>query len=158
MSYFLINLLLALLWALLQSFQPVDVVGGFVLGYGIIALARNWLGPEATRYVHRVPRLILFVFYYAGELISSALTVMRALFRDPASLRPGIIAFNLDARTDLEIVMLNNLLSMTPGTLGVALSPDRRTLYVHIIDVPDVEAAHQQIKTGLERRLLEVLR
>lgn len=158
MIYFLVNLLLALLWAVLQAFRPVDVFGGLVLGYAAIFLSRNWLGPDAIRYVYRVPRLILFGFYYLGELISSALTVMRALFRDQTTLRPGIIAFPLDARTDFEIVLLNCLISMPPGTLGVAVSPDRRTLYIHVIDVPDIEATQQSIKNGLERRLLEVLR
>ena len=62
------------------------------------------------------------------------------------------------AQTDLEIVLLNNLLVLTPGTLGVDLSPDRKTLYIHFLDIPDADAERQRITQGLERRLLEVLR
>ena len=158
MTYFLVNLLLALLWAALQLFRPVDLLGGFFIGYALIWLTRSWLGFGAVRYVVQVPRLIGFVLYYLRELVLATLDVIRALLRNQATLRPGIIALPLDTRTDLEIVLLNNLLSLTPGTLGVALSPDRSHLYVHVIDVPDPEGTRQRIKNGLERRLLEVLR
>lgn len=158
MSFFLVNLLLALLWASLQQFRPIDFVGGFVLGFLILLLGRNWLGEGATPYVRRMPVFIGFLVFYAAELTTSTWNVARALFRDQSRLRPGIIAYPLEARTDLEIVLLNNLLSLPPGTMGVGLSADRKLLFVHLIDVPDPEAARERIRTGLERRLLEVLR
>jgi multicomponent Na+:H+ antiporter subunit E len=158
MTFFLANLLLALLWASLQLFRPFDLITGFILGYLLLWLTRNWLGPGAGRYARRVPTFVWFLAYYFKELVLSTWEVTVALFSDQSTLKPGIIAFPLEAKTDLEIVLLNNLLIFTPGTLGVHLSPDRSTLYVHIIDVDDVEAACAKIKTGLERRLLEVLR
>ena len=36
--------------------------------------------------------------------------------------------------------MLANLITLTPGTLSVDVSEDRKTLYVHCIDVPDPQA------------------
>ncbi len=158
MTFFLINILLAFLWASFQQFRPFDVLIGFVLGYGLIWLTRDWLGDSAPRYLQRVPTFIRFLIYYLSELISSTWGVILALFRDQATLRPGIVAFPLQAQTDLEIVLLNNLLVLTPGTLGVDLSPDRKTLYIHFLDIPDADAERQRITHGLERRLLEVLR
>lgn len=158
MRYFLVNLLLALLWAALHEFRPIDLASGFVLGFIVLLLGRNWFDDGPQSYVTRMPVFLGFIIFYIGELVTSTLGVMQALFRDQTTLRPGIIAFPLEARTDLEIVLLNNLLSLTPGTLGVGLSDDRKLLYVHIIDVPDPEAARLRIRTGLERRLLEVLR
>lgn len=158
MSFFLVNLLLALLWAALQAFRPVDLVGGLLVGYALIWLTRNWLGDDARRYALRVPRFVGFLIYYLKELFVSTWDVTVALFKNQSTLRPGIIAYPLDVETDLEIVLFNNLLLFTPGTLGIHLSLDHKTLYIHIIDVPDAESARQKIKTGLERRLLEVLR
>lgn len=158
MTFFLANVLLALLWASLQLFRPFDFITGFILGYLLLWLTRNWLGTGAGQYTRRVPTFVWFLGYYFKELVLSTWEVTVALFSDQSKLKPAIIAFPLDARTDLEIVLLNNLLIFTPGTLGVHLSPDRLTLYVHIIDVDDIEAACVKIKTGLERRLLEVLR
>jgi multicomponent Na+:H+ antiporter subunit E len=158
MTLFLVNLILALLWASLQLFRPVDLVGGFIIGYALIWLTRDWLGDNAIRYARWVPTFVGFLIYYFKELLVSTIEVTKALFSDQSTLKPGIIALPLTAKTDLEIVLLNNLLIFTPGTLGVHLSADRQTLYVHIVNVPDANAARDKIKMGLERRLLEVLR
>ena len=158
MTLFLMNLILALLWASLQMFRPVDLVGGFFIGYALIWLSRDWLGEDALRYTRRVPTFVRFLIYYFKELVVSTFEVTVALLSDQSKLKPGIIALPLTAKTDLEIVLLNNLLIFTPGTLGVHLSDDRQTLYVHIVNVPDANEARDKIKTGLEKRLLEVLR
>jgi multicomponent Na+:H+ antiporter subunit E len=158
MTYFLINLLLAMLWASLQQFRPLDLAGGFLLGYVLIWITRNWLGDDANRYSRRMPVFVAFLIYYSGELVKATWDVIRALFRDQSTLRPAIIAYPLEAKSDLEIVLLNNLLVLTPGTLGVDLSPDRKTLYIHFIDAPDADHAREAIRNGLEKRLLEVVR
>jgi multicomponent Na+:H+ antiporter subunit E len=36
--------------------------------------------------------------------------------------------------------LLANLITLTPGTLSVDVSDNRRTLYIHAIHVPDPEA------------------
>lgn len=73
---------------------------------------------------------------------------------------PGIVAIPLDARTDAEIAVLANLITLTPGSVTLDLSEDRRVLYVHAmyIDGGDVEAYRRSVKEGLERRVLELLR
>ena len=72
--------------------------------------------------------------------------------------RPGIVAVPLDARTDFEIMTLANLISLTPGTLSLDVSEDRRTLYVHAMFIDDPDALRREIKQGMERRVLEALR
>jgi multicomponent Na+:H+ antiporter subunit E len=73
---------------------------------------------------------------------------------------PGVVAIPLDARTDAEIALLANLITLTPGSVTLDLSEDRRVLYVHAmyIDGGDVEAYRRSVKEGLERRVLELLR
>lgn len=73
---------------------------------------------------------------------------------------PGVIAIPLDARTDAEITMLANLITLTPGSVSLDLSDDKRVLFVHAmyIDGGDVEAYRRSVKEGLERRVLELLR
>jgi multicomponent Na+:H+ antiporter subunit E len=72
--------------------------------------------------------------------------------------RPGIIRLPLDARTDMEIMAVANLISLTPGTLSIDLSDDRHYLYVHVMFLDDVDVVRRELKDGLERRVLEVLR
>jgi multicomponent Na+:H+ antiporter subunit E len=64
----------------------------------------------------------------------------------------------LDAKTDFEIMMVANLISLTPGTLSIDLSEDRRYLYVHVMFMQDVAEVRRELKQGLEKRVLEVLR
>jgi len=158
MPYFLVNVLLALLWATLQQFRLIDFILGMALGYGMLVVAREWFGAGAKRYIRRVPQVFGFILYYLGEVLIATWVVTKAIFRTQSSLRPGIIAVPLDGENSYEIVLLNYLLIFTPGTLGIDISEDRSTLYVHIYDAPDADAARQHIKTGLERRLLEVMR
>jgi multicomponent Na+:H+ antiporter subunit E len=74
------------------------------------------------------------------------------------TMRPGVIAIPLSAKTDAEITLLANLISLTPGTLSIDVSTDRKTLYIHAMFIDDVDTMRYEIKTGFERRLLEVLR
>jgi multicomponent Na+:H+ antiporter subunit E len=73
---------------------------------------------------------------------------------------PGVVAIPLDARTDAEITLLANLITLTPGSVSLDLSEDKRWLYVHAmyIDGGDIDAYRRSVKEGLERRVLELLR
>lgn len=157
MNYFTINLILALLWASLHSFTPVDLIGGFLLGYVIIIITRQWLGEGAYPYVRRVPLFMKFFLYYCFEVVISTLHVTRLVFRNEKTLKPGIIALHLDAETELEVMLFHTTLVIIPGTMGVALSPDRKTLYIHVIDIPDLDTMRERLKQD-ELRLLEVMR
>jgi multicomponent Na+:H+ antiporter subunit E len=72
---------------------------------------------------------------------------------------PGVVGLPLRARTDAEITTLANLISLTPGTLSLDVSPDRRVLYVHAMDLEEgPEALRADIRNTLESRVLMLLR
>ncbi|RAI32921.1 Na+/H+ antiporter subunit E, partial [Rhodoplanes roseus] len=71
---------------------------------------------------------------------------------------PGLIAYPLRVNRDFEITLLANLITLTPGTLSVDVSEDRRTLYIHAIDVPDPDQLKRDIAQGFERKILEAFR
>ncbi len=85
---------------------------------------------------------------------------LRAPLASESYVCPGVIAIPLEARTDVEITLLANLITLTPGSVSLDLSEDRRVLYIHAmyIDGGDVEAYRRSVKEGLERRVLELLR
>ena len=155
---FVWNLLLALGWAAISGdFTLVNVSIGFVLGYGILYLAQRITGR--SRYSTKAPQLIGFIVYYIWLFILANLRIAYDIITPGFRIRPGVIAIPLDVRTDLEIVTLANLLTLTPGTLSLDVSTDRRFLYIHALYIDDdVEKVRREIKQGLERRLLEVMR
>jgi hypothetical protein len=48
-------------------------------------------------------------------------------------------------------------ISLTPGSLSLDVSADRRVLYVHAMYASESDAVRQSIKTGLERRVIELV-
>ena len=157
MTYFVANLLLAVAWAALMGTITLEnLVFGFVLGYVLLAISQRAIGP--TTYFRRLPLLIRFLGFYLREMTIANIKVAAEVITPRTISRPAILAVPLDARTDLEITLFANLLALTPGTLAIDLSPDRRTLYVHALFVGDPDAYRTHLKRDLERRVLELVR
>ncbi len=95
--------------------------------------------------------------FFLVELVVSSLRVGWDVIRPRSRARPGIIAVPLDARSDAQITVLANLISLTPGSLSLDVSPDRRTLYVHLMFVGSVQAERDAIKGDFERRVMEAV-
>ena len=110
------------------------------------------------RLIQKVPAILRLTGFFIKALFVSNLQVLWDVVTPSQISRPGIIRLPLDARTDLEIMLVANLISLTPGTLSIDLSEDRRQLYVHVMFLDDVAAARRELKNGLEKRVLEVLR
>ena len=111
-----------------------------------------------TALVRRTSGLLRLCGMFAFELVISSLRVAWDVVTPRHLSRPGILAVPLDAKTDVEITVFANLLCLTPGTLSLAVSEDRRVLYVHamFIEHPEEDCGH--LKRTFERRVLEALR
>jgi multicomponent Na+:H+ antiporter subunit E len=157
MTTFLANILLSFVWVLLTgNFEEINFLFGFIIGYVILWLARD--RTEPVNYFKKVPKLISFIFYFLYELFKANLKVAYDVVTPRHYMKPGIFAIQLDAKTDLEITLLANIITLTPGTLTLDVSPDKKTLYIHSMYVTDVEACRAEIKNGFEKKLLEVMR
>ncbi len=99
-----------------------------------------------------------FVVLYLHDLVRANLRIAWDVVRPHHHLRPGVIAVPLDVMSDLELISLANLITMTPGTLSVDVSPDRRLLYIHAMYVDDAEALRREVKDGVEKRVMELFR
>jgi len=153
----LLNMLLGGVWAVLMGDVNMENLGfGFLLGYAIIAMFRNT--PAARGYSSRLPRAIGLLFYFLWELVLSCVRVAWDVLSPNPKFRPGIVGVPLDAETDEEITLLACLITLTPGTLSLDVSADKKTLYVHAMRVEDPEAFRRGIKDGFERRVLELMR
>lgn len=130
------------------------VLANFRVAYDVL-VPGAWPEPVAGR-AGALPRPVAVVARGAAAFPGG----LRAPLAGESYVCPGVVAIPLDARTDAEIALLANLITLTPGSVALDLSEDRRVLYVHAmyIDGGDVEAYRRSIKEGLERRVLELLR
>jgi multicomponent Na+:H+ antiporter subunit E len=159
MNGLLWNILLALAWmGMVEDFTPQTMLVGFALGFLILFLTRRVAG--GPYYMIKVGQALELLLFTLWELILANLRVAHDVLTPRHYSRPGVIGIPLDARSDAEITLLANLITLTPGTLSLDVSTDRSTLYIHImyIDNDDLELVRRKIKDGFERRVLELLR
>ena len=152
------NMLLALAWAALQAeFSLRTLATGYVLGYLIlVALVRGGV-LNASPYIGRVHRVVGLAAFFCWELIKANLRLALDVATPRYDMKPGIIALPLDATEDSQILLLSMLINTTPGSVALDISPDRKTLYVHVMYMDTPDAAREEIKQGFERRVLGVL-
>jgi multicomponent Na+:H+ antiporter subunit E len=154
---FLWNILLAFVWAAVTGrFNLSNVVVGIVLGYAVLFVAQPLMGP--SNYFRRIHHAIAFAFFYVWQLVLANLRVASDVMTPGARARPGVLAIPLEAKSDAEITMLANLITLTPGSVSLDVSSDRRFLYLHAMYIDDVDQYREDVKTSFERRVLEVLR
>lgn len=153
------NLLLALAWATLQAeFTLANLLVGYALGYLILLmLVKGGVLPD-DRYVGKVGMALGLSAFFLRELVVANLRLARDVVSVSSSIKPGIIAVPLDAARDSEILLLAAFINLTPGSVALDVSPDRKLMYVHSMYVETADAARAEIKNGYERRILQLLR
>ncbi|MBN1668322.1 MAG: Na+/H+ antiporter subunit E [Anaerolineales bacterium] len=150
----LLNLLLALAWlALTGQFTPLNFAAGFILSALLLRLVPH--SSETPKYFRRVTNTFTFILFYLWELLLANLRVAASVLSPSMRLSPMVVAIPLKEQSDISITLLANLITLTPGSLSLDVSNDRRVLYVHTMHARDVEQYRREIK-ALEARVLEV--
>lgn len=142
--------------ALTGSFEFLNFFFGFVVGFLILWVIT--VGSGEAKYFKIMPKIIAFLFFFLYELIKANIQVAYDVVTPNFYMTPGIVRVPLDAETNMEITLLANLISLTPGTLSLDVSDDKKVLYVHSMYISDKEKFIFGIKNGFEKRLLEILR
>ncbi|WP_428774704.1 Na+/H+ antiporter subunit E [Vibrio sp.] len=157
MIYFILNLFLALAWMLLSgSYTSLNFMFGFIVGF--LALRLSLPFKRNRSYFHVFSALVRLILYFFGEMMISVARVFWDVVTPTHLSDPDIVYVPLDAKSDLEITLLANMVSLTPGTLSLDVTPDKKYLVVHAMFAPEHEKVIRGIKDGLEKRILEVTR
>ena len=158
MNLFLLNVILAISWAALTgSFTLPGLAIGFVVGFGALGVASPLFENRGGGYFTRVWRWIKLIVLFHYELIVSSLSVAWDVLTPRHRARPGIIAVPLKAKGEGEVLLVTNLISLTPGTLSLDVTEDCNTLFVHAMFADDPEKIASDITNGMERWVREAL-
>ena len=159
MKNFLLNLLLSLVWvALTGHLNYTNFLFGFIMGFFILWLLARVSKAEERNYFYRVPKIILFIFSFFYDMIRANIEVAREIMTPQLNMTPGIIAYEHKLKTDFEITMMTNLIALTPGTMVLKISDDKKILYIHGLYVRDKEKFIERMRNGLEKKLIEIIR
>lgn len=155
MNYLLLNLFLALSWMLINgNYSSSSFLMGFVVGFVVLGLC---LGRN-TNYFRRCRAVLKLVLYFSYQMLVSVVRVVWDVITPTHLSEPDIVLVPLDAHTDIEVTLLANMVSLTPGTLSLDVTPDKKHLIVHAMFAPRHDEVIDDIKNGLEKQILEVTR
>lgn len=153
----LLNFILAFLWMFFETSNDASTFFiGYILGLLIIFSMRRFF--HSRFYLLRVIAVINLLFIFIKELILANWAVLKVILKPRLDIQPGIFAMPTQLKSDWEITILANLITLTPGTFVIDVSKDKKVLYIHAIDVPDVEDAINGIKNSFENAIMEVSR
>ncbi|MDX9760046.1 MAG: Na+/H+ antiporter subunit E [Bacteroidota bacterium] len=104
----------------------------------------------------RPVRILRFALFYAWELLLSNLRIAHDILTPRHRFRPGIVRVAVPELTDRQMLVLNNLITMTPGTLSLDFSADRRTMYLHCMYIDDPERLRRDVLDSFVCRIREI--
>ena len=150
------NLLLALAWvALSGQFTLESLLTGTVLGHLVLlVLARGGVLP--VREVSRVERALALLAYLLWQIVLANFRMALDVVSIRHRMKPGVIRLPLDVATEDEILLLAAMINITPGSVALGVSDDRRVMYVHVMHMHSPDEARREIKEGFERRVLQL--
>lgn len=156
-NLFVTNIILAMTWcAVTGRFTTVSFAFGFAVASSALWLVREHFAT--LEYFRRFYLTLSLIGLFLYELVLASLRVARIVLTPKQNFKAGFIAVPLSCTSRAEIVLLANLITLTPGTLSVDISDDRSTLYVHALDVHDVTVFRGDVAKGFERKIMEVFR
>lgn len=151
----MLNFILALIWMFLSSnYTMTGFVVGFLLGLLMIFVMRRFFHEHL--YVVRIWAVIKLTLLFLKELVLANVQVLKVVLSPKLDMKPAFFAMPTELTKDWEITLLSSLITLTPGTVVVHVSDDAKTLYIHAIDIDDVDEAIDSIKNSFEKAIMEV--
>ncbi|CAM3798771.1 Na+/H+ antiporter subunit E [Marinicrinis lubricantis] len=153
----LINMIIAFVWMFLNnSWNPVHFMMGYALGLGFLFLLRRFISYNF--YMRKVWAIFKLIVLFLKELLLSNFDVLAHVLRPKLKISPGVFALKTELKSDWEITALACLITLTPGTLTMEVSPNNQVLYIHALNIDDADELAAQIKGSFEKAIMEVSR
>ncbi|WP_394232001.1 Na+/H+ antiporter subunit E [Niallia oryzisoli] len=153
----LLNVILGFLWMFIKvSYDPISFVKGYIFGLLVIFLFRRYF--HSRFYLFRFWSFIKLILIFIKELILSNVAIVKIVLSPKLDMKPAIFSMNTDLTEDWQITLLSSLITLTPGTLVIDVSEDNKTLFIHAMNIGEVEDEIDSIKNSFEKAILEVSR
>jgi multicomponent Na+:H+ antiporter subunit E len=117
-------------WLILSASHDVAHVAAGAVFAGVVM----WLNPAKAPGPRKVSWVAALGYlpWLTGRILKSALHVSRLILDPSLPISPRLIRHQTKLRSDGELVVLGNSITLTPGTITVEVAPGE--LVVHAID------------------------
>ena len=151
----LVNLMLSVFWLFVTGSYTFN---NFILGY-LFALLLVYLMRDVLPgrfYIITVYKIVKLFLVFLIELVKANIDVIRIVIKPKIDNEPAYFTYHTDLKSDWQIALLSNLITLTPGTIVLGISDDRTKIYIHSIDFTTKEEEVDSIKSSLEKVVREV--
>lgn len=145
---------LTVLWLLLnQTLAPGHILLGIVLSV-LLAWAGSTLRPLRAR-LSRIDLAATLLMIVIADMVRSNFDVARIVLGLTGSreVEAGFVDIPMELQDPHGLALLAMILTATPGAVWVGMSPDRRWLRLHVLDLVDESYWIRVVKQRYERRL-----
>lgn len=111
--------------------------------------------PDVMKLIIKTYYFFEFTIFYIYKLILANLQITWDILTPAMHLQPTVLRVPLYLDTNLGLLLFTNLLCMTPGSLVIDMSPDRKTLVVHVISRSKSENILKDIN-AIQRRIFRL--
>lgn len=150
-----VNLFISFMWMFLSedySFQ--SFLFGYIIGALLLYLLNRFF--PSRFYLYPMYKILVLVAIFTRELILSNISIVKLVYARKLDFEPGIFEMPIEVTRSWEITLLANLITLTPGTLTVAISEDQKRFFIHAMDIDDKEESIHEIKNTFEKAIMEV--
>jgi multicomponent Na+:H+ antiporter subunit E len=153
----LINLFIGLLWMFLQNdWSTLSFLSGYLFGLFVLFIIRRFLRSKFYLFtLHAVVKLFLIFIW---EMLVSSILVLSKIIPPKIRIKPGIVAMETSLEGDIEVTLLSLLITLTPGSVVMEVSPDYKVLYTHVMDIPELSDAVLRSRDRFENAIKKVTR
>lgn len=107
---------------------------------------------KIIKLLYYIPEFILF---YLSKLVQANFYMAFIILSPKMKTQPGFIEFPLKIKSSAGLLLFSNLMSMTPGSLSVDMSNDRKILLLHVLMKNDEQIILKDIE-NIQKRILRL--
>ncbi|MEX5217390.1 MAG: Na+/H+ antiporter subunit E [Nitrospira sp.] len=142
-------------WLVLTGMSPLHLGAAALIGLVIPLIIAPLL--DVLPKVRSLPAAMRLVVRVLWDIIVANITVARLVLGPVSRLRPAFVKVPVTVTHPSAISLFMSIISITPGSVPVALSSDARTMLVHVLDLEDEETFIAKVKERYERPLMDIL-
>lgn len=131
---------LTFIWvALWQDFTPPTIVLGIIFSVAVMLLLPLPPVPFADRF--NVYHSLKFVLYFLWKITMATWDVAITAATPGPKVVNSVVAVKLRTQDDLLLTLVGHVYALIPGSLVIDVDRPSSTLFLHVMDIPDEEAA-----------------
>lgn len=137
-----------------DDWSALSFLSGYLVGLVVLFVMRKFFSSQY--YLFTVQAVINLFLLFIYQLFASSIVVIQRIIKPKLDIKPGIVAFETDLERDIEVTLLAALITLTPGSVVVEISPDNKVLYIHAMDIPELSDGVVLSKLKFEEAIRKV--